>query len=108
MGPQAEDRFEGEEISDMGAAEFEVTSRRWCPVGFRTQRPEAGRESGTREGLKVPSGSVVRVSTNTDGIAQTGAGRVSRCNTCEKDEKSAEETEGGWSGRCGGSEIACR
>lgn len=28
VGPQAEDRCEGEEISDVGAAEFEVTSGR--------------------------------------------------------------------------------
>lgn len=77
-------------------------------MGFQTQRPEAGRESGTREGLKVPSRSIARVSMSTDGLAQKGAGRVSRCDPCEKDETSAEETEGGWSGRCGGSEIACR
>lgn len=71
--------------------------------GLSDTEAEAGRESGTREGLKVPSGSIVRASMSTDGLAQKGAGRVSRCNPCEKDETPAEETEGGWSGRCGGS-----
>lgn len=52
--------------------------------GLSDTEAEAGRESGTREGLKVPSGSIVLASMSTDGLAQKGAGRVSRCNRVKR------------------------